>query len=646
MCIVEPSIINALTGYIVQVIPEVILAVTACLLFLGATGKMNRRVSAVTALLGLGTASLALLFSTLTSIGLGAQLAILLAVFLFGMAARELRPLWLLTGVFGFAMTGLAFWYSTSGLTLTIEGRRDHIRDLIRAGGELLVKIEKERDLSVQKELGIRGKELNAQADKLADEGRAIVYSSALYHSRLSLFLKALAFLGGFILVLVSWDEVPDSHSGEYHGCLLLMVLGTGLCAAANDLVTLFLALELVSIPTYVLLYLPRSDPRSQEAAMKYFMLSIFSSALLLFGFSYLYGISGTTNIPALIEALNDARGSTAIRGVPLVALVLVVAGLGFRITAVPFHFYAPDVYQGTATACAAILAFIPKVAGFIVLVRILGFVPLEGARSVSDQLPILLWIMAAVTMSLGNVLAFLQDNVKRLLAYSSVAHAGYMLIGLAVAPKLERPPPEVPPMGGVEAVMFYLVAYGAMTIGAFAILSYLSTPDRPVETVEDLAGLGRSHPGAALLMMLFLFSLVGIPLTAGFIGKVNLFLGALSVPYDPKVPVQVEQARLFVILAGIGALNAAIAAYYYLRIVAVMFLRDALKPIIKVRTWPVLVATWLCACVTLAAGIYPRPLVQAIRTAVRGTSPEGPATVAIPMEDNLAADQIAPLGP
>src|SRR5262249_18092643 len=325
---------------------------------------------------------------------------------------------------------------------------------------------------------------------------------------------KAVALIGGGILVLFSWDEVSDENAAEYHGCLLTIIAGTCLTAAANELITLFLALELISIPTYILLYLVRADDAGKEAAVKYFLLSVFSSALLLFGFSYLYGLSGTTNLLGIVDALAHDRVNEAVPGMALVAVVMVVAGLGFKITAVPFHFYAPDVYQGTSTGAAALLAFIPKLAGFVALIRVLGFLPYEvmimedGAVKdvlrgpgplLASQASTLLWIVAAVTMTLGNVLAILQDNVKRLLAYSSVAHAGYMLIGLAVA--LGMKAAEAKGLSarvstvGTDAVLFYLVSYGAMTIGAFAMLEYLSTRDRPVEMVDDLAGLSKSHP-------------------------------------------------------------------------------------------------------------------------------------------------------
>jgi NADH-quinone oxidoreductase subunit N len=413
-------------------------------------------------------------------------------------------------------------------------------------------------------------------------------------------------------LVLLSWDEVPDAFAGEYHGCLLLVTAGTALTAAAGELITLFLALELISMPTYVLLYLPRADRPAQEAAVKYFLLSVFSSALLLFGFSYLYGLTGTTNLAAILLALgvdSSAGGATGLPALALTALVLIVAGLGFRIAAVPFHFYAPDVYEGTATCNAALLAFVPKVAGFVALVRLLGFAgPVAGGTGLTlgMQVPLLFWILAAITMTLGNVLALWQDNLRRILAYSSVAHAGYMLIGLAVVPNL---PGGAGAVGGVDAVLFYLVAYGAMTLGAFGVLAMLSTADGRVERVDDLGGLSRSQPGLALLMALFLFSLIGLPLTAGFYGKLLLFLGAF---FNPTA----ESGRLFRVLAGIGVVNAAIGAYYYLRIIGVMYLRSPIRPLETQRSWPGLVTLWACAGVTLWLGIYPAPMVRLARTA------------------------------
>jgi NADH-quinone oxidoreductase subunit N len=508
-----------------------------------------------------------------------------------------------------------------------------------------------------------------------ANTADAVRYASPVSLDRLALLLRVVSILGGIILVLLCWEAMPENRSADYHACLLLMVIGMGLSGAANELITLFLVLELTSIPTYLILYLAKSsqpgealDAPAQEAAMKYFLLSVFSSALTLFGFSYLYGLAGTTNLPGMADAFRRATPMSAylegtalspLLGMGMVALVMVVAGLGFRLTAVPFHFYAPDVYQGTSTANAAVLAFVPKVAGFAALVRVLGFVLPTLTQDVfaatvvppilSDQLPVLLWIMAAVTMTLGNVLGLLQDNLRRLLAYSSVAHAGYMLIGLAVAPTLVGAPDAM--VDGVDTVFFYLVAYGAMTIGVFAVLHYLSATGQRAVTIDDLAGLSRTRPGMALLMILFLFSLIGIPLTAGFMGKFLLFVGALDVPANLDFPASLEQRKLFITLAVVAAINAAIGGWYYLRIAAVMYLREP-PPFVenpsrqRERSWPVLAAVWLCAVLTLGIGVYPASLKQAVQAAVprlTETSPQGVVRAADAPARDARADAAKP---
>lgn len=445
-----------------------------------------------------------------------------------------------------------------------------------------------------------------------APEGPAL-FASPLQFDALTQMIRIVALASGVLLVLFAWHEVPDRQAADFHACLLIIIAGMSLTAAANDLIVMFLALELVSIPTYVLLYLPRHDEEAQEAAMKYFMLSIFSSALMLFGFSYLYGLTGTTNILTLQHAVNED-----VRQVPVLAqlaMILVVAGLGFRITAVPFHFYAPDVYQGAPTVGAAMLAVVPKVVGFVALLRLLGFVlpggmtPRNGliGMGLSDHVPVLFWFLAAATMTLGNLLALLQDNVRRLLAYSSIAHAGYMLMALAAAPFLRQSGgPD-----GVEALLYYLVAYGVMTIGAFAVLTYLESSGKRLETVDDLAGLSSSHPGVALAMAVFLFSLIGIPLTAGFTGKFLIFFGTMAVPFE-------AHATLYRTLALIGVLNAAIGGWYYLRIVAVMYLRQPLKPIETRGALPALATLVACAVLTIGLSMPPAAnwLLQAARYA------------------------------
>jgi NADH-quinone oxidoreductase subunit N len=292
-------------------------------------------------------------------------------------------------------------------------------------------------------------------------------------------------------------------------------------------------------------------------------------------------------------------------------------------------------VYQGAATPAVALLAFVPKVAGFVALVRLLGFLWVGNVApglALSAHVPILLWILAVMTMTLGNLLALLQDNLKRLLAYSSVAHAGYMLVGLAVTPDLGLASADA--MGsGLPAVWFYLIAYGAMTVGAFAVLAYLDSPERPVEVVDDLAGLSRRRPGLALCLALFLFSLIGIPLTAGFAGKLLLFLGALSV----SEIVSSEHAVWFRRLALIMALNAAVGAWYYLRVLAVMYLRDGLpgpEPKRPESRWPVLAAIAVCAALTLGLGVYPAWLVNYTTRAAR---PIEAARASLPLTDRAA---------
>jgi NADH-quinone oxidoreductase subunit N len=425
---------------------------------------------------------------------------------------------------------------------------------------------------------------------------------------RLAMFIRLTAFVTGAVLVLLSWDEPGDNRACDYYACLLIAIAGLSLTGMANDLIFLFLALELISMPTYVMLYLPDGRDRlSQEAVVKYFLLSILSSAFLLFGFSYLYGITGTTNIAAILKLL-PAIGAGDMANMALVAAVMIVAGLGFRVTAFPFHFYAPDVYQGAPPGVVALLAFVPKVAGFTALLRLFGAF---GTMSAVDylftkQYLMLLWILAAVTMTAGNVMALLQNNFRRMLAYSGVAHSGYMLIGLAVLPSQA----DNALVSGGDAVLFYLIAYGAMTVGALAIVAYLNRPERTFDSIDDLGGLHETNPRLAFAMALFMFSMVGLPLTAGFAGKFLLFFGALEVPArDPM-------GHLYQVLAVVAAINAAVGAYYYLRVVGVMYLRGSFQPAVVLRRSPALLAIGICIVLTIVFGVYPAPMVDAARAA------------------------------
>jgi NADH-quinone oxidoreductase subunit N len=409
-------------------------------------------------------------------------------------------------------------------------------------------------------------------------------------------FIRGVVLAAGLVLVLIHWDEVADGFAAEVHGLLLLILAGVVMAAAANDLVVLFLALELVSIPTYVFLYLPRrGGATAPEATTKYFLLSIFSSAIVLYGLSFLYGAVGTTHLGTIQTALAHQTGDKA-PSILLIATACIVAGLSFRVTAVPFHFYAPDVFQGAHAGTAALLAFLPKVVGFVALLRLFpADLPAALLGSTADDLRLwstwLFWLMSVASMFVGNVLALLQRDLKRLLAYSSIAHAGYMLTGLASG---HRPSA----VHGVAALLFYLVAYGATIAGVFGLMVYLRRGRRPVETIDDLAGLSQTHPACAALMTILVFSLTGLPPTAGFMGKFNLLLSAW-----------LQGTTTAYVLAAVLAVNAAIAAAYYLRIVTVMYLRPPVESVETSGRFPAVAGVALCAAATVAIFFFPRVL-------------------------------------
>lgn len=398
-------------------------------------------------------------------------------------------------------------------------------------------------------------------------------------------YTRLMSFGVGAVLVLVMWGQVEDNVSGECLACLLATLAGANLVAAANDLIGLFLALELVSIPTYVLLYLPRRDNASREATIKYFLLSIFSSGLLLFGLTYLFGIGGTTNLGGIRETLKGGLGDAG----PLlvVALGMIIAGLGFRITAVPFHFYAPDVFQGVAPAAAGMLSVVPKVVGLVALFRVAQcvswFHSAIGASSISTIAG-----LAVITMFVGNLLALRQRNVARMMAYSSIAHAGYMLAGFAVIS-------DGTTVNGWGAVLFYLATYGFATVGVFGVLVAIGDSRKPSLGLDDFSGLSKSHPVAALLLTIVLFGLSGLPPTAGFLGKLNLFLAAWS-----------QGTELGPWLAMAMAINAAISAWYYLRLIATMYLQPHSALGSNKLQVPALVGSAVCAVATLAFFVSP----------------------------------------
>ncbi|MBL9122844.1 MAG: NADH-quinone oxidoreductase subunit N [Planctomycetaceae bacterium] len=415
-------------------------------------------------------------------------------------------------------------------------------------------------------------------------------------------YISLLALGAGLLLVLLSSRSADPRLAPEYVGSLMLTVAGTMLVGAAQDLVLIFLGLELISIPTYVLLYLGRGSSAARESAAKYFYLSILSSAVMLYGFSFVYGVGGSTSLVEVRAALTAALAEpTKFLEVGSLATVLLFAGLGFKIAAVPFHFYAPDVYQGTNYANGAVLSVLPKIAGLVALVRIVA-IAMPGEESTGWRLAM---VLAALTMTVGNVLALWQENLRRMLAYSSIANVGYMLIGLAVG-FVTSTRPEVQGFDGIGAMLFYLVAYTVATLGAFATLTYLGAPDRQVNSLDDIAGVFKTQPLMAACLGVSMFSLTGIPPLAGFWGKFGLFFGALTIPGEPG---DSSIKIWFVVLALIGALNAAISAGYYLRVIAVAYFRPAQgTPAAAGGAGSWLVAV-TCALLTIGLGFAPRPL-------------------------------------
>jgi len=438
------------------------------------------------------------------------------------------------------------------------------------------------------------------EADRVVLAGVAI--------GRLAAYTRFIALTVGAIILLVNW-HLPTAHErGEFFAMVLLSIVGLMLVAAAEDLVVFLVALELVSVPTYVLVATSSNDIRAQEAAGKYFFLGAMSAALMVYGFSFLYGLAGTTAMGSGLAGYFAEHGASS--PLAIIGLLLSFAGLAFKIAAVPFHFYAPDVYQGAASPVTGLLGFLPKAAGFVGLAKLLS---LTGWQLPDPQFWAL-WVLAALTMTAGNVLALLQRNVKRMLAYSSIAHSGYMLIGLLVGPVAGQGPMR----DGVAAMLFYITVYGVMNLGAFAVLAYLTLRERPVEELDDLAGLARREPTAALVMAVCVFSLMGMPPTAGFLGKVYIFSTAFSVGAGH------EHHLALIVLAVIGVVNSAIAAAYYLRIVGACYLREPAEPVQPVPCRALRMGLALCTVIVLGLGVWPRQMIALANYAARDVRPPG----------------------
>ena len=462
----------------------------------------------------------------------------------------------------------------------------------------------------------------------------------------------------GAILALVQAGDLfrsavtrGNSFGGGFHaggtceeaGTFLILLAGLSLTAVADDLVLLFIGLELVSIPTYILLALKRTDAHGQEASLKYFFLSLVASALFLYAAVCLYGIGGSTSLAIIGARLRSAAEPLAGMATVLlpVAIGMAMAGAAFRLAAVPMQFYAPDVYEGTSPSNAALLSTLPKVAGIVVLVRVLALAILptdSGDAAVGGAAMAhlsLFWplaaTLAAVTMTVGNVMALLQRNLRRLLACSSIAHAGYLLVGIATAAAAASARAGngaagtdtswTLGLGGLSATLFYLATYALATAGIFAAITYLGhrwpewtagsgprPPREEIATVDDLDGLSSTNPVAAFAITLFLLSLAGIPPLPGFWGKLSLATSALEVDWNAAITFGSRRAW-FVSLAVILVLNAAIAAAYYLRIIAAMYFRPNRRGVQADGGLSAGIAMLLCTALVLMVTVQPRGL-------------------------------------
>ena len=412
-------------------------------------------------------------------------------------------------------------------------------------------------------------------------------FGGALAVDGFSAFFQLSILIAAAFTVLMSLDYASDNHlaGAEYYSLLLFSTLGMMLMAAAGDLVVIFLGLETMSIAVYVLAGMRRLDPRSNEAAIKYFLLGAFSTGFLLYGIALIYGATGSIKLDVIRTALS---GSMISNSLLRLGLAMLLVGFGFKVAAVPFHMWTPDVYEGAPTPITAFMAVGVKLGAFAGFVRIF----LVGLLPVSGQWSEALWVVAVLTMTTGNVIAVVQTNIKRMLAYSAIAHAGYVLIGMIAAS----------PEGGA-AVLYYLLTYAFTTLGAFGIVVALERRELAGDLIADYRGLSTRSPALAAAMAVFLLSFTGVPPLAGFMGKFYIFSAALRQGYT--------------YLVVIAVVNSVIAAFYYISVIVAMYMEEGGVEPARMTRRPALVAViGLSAIATVLVGVYPAPYMTAAQNA------------------------------
>jgi len=412
-----------------------------------------------------------------------------------------------------------------------------------------------------------------------------LAFSNMVKVDSFSVFFHVLIIAIAAIVILSSFEymAVQRIRAGEYYALILFGVVGMALMSSAVELVLIFIALEISSISTYILTGFRRNEASSSESSLKYFLLGSFATAFFLYGVAMIFGATGSTNIAIISQKLQPRPVELLV----YVAMALMFVGLGFKVAAAPFHIWTPDVYEGAPAPIVGFMSTAPKAAAFAVLLRVVFTINAPGRFW-------LLWIAAALSMTLGNVGALVQTNVKRLLAYSSIAHAGYLLVAFAMTATDNS-------VAGISAAMFYTAAYAAMNVGAFAVVSHFANAGERYVTLEDYEGLGRTSPLLAATLTIFLLSLIGIPMTGGFFAKFYVFSAAVK-------------ANL-IGLTLIGVVNSAIGSYYYLRIVVVMYMRESRKPVPVTPVPPGLgLALAVSIVATLYLGILPNRVLQFAR--------------------------------
>jgi NADH-quinone oxidoreductase subunit N len=413
-------------------------------------------------------------------------------------------------------------------------------------------------------------------------------FGGAMVVDRYALFFNLLFCLAAGLTILMSMNylESTDIRVGDYYSLILFATVGMMLMAAATDLIVIFLGLEVMSIAVYVLAGIWRRQLRSAEAALKYFLLGAYATGFLLFGIALFYGATGSTVLTAVTPQHAAAGGEP--RLLLTVAMALLIVGFGFKVAAVPFHFWTPDVYEGAPTSITALMAVGVKAAAFAAFARVF----LHHLSVLAPDWASVLWVLAVLTMTLGNVVALVQQNVKRMLAYSSIAHAGYLLVGMTAGGE----------QGG-SAVLFYLLAYALMNLGAFAVVIALGKRGEPNEQLDDYAGVGFRHPLLGFAMSVFMLSLAGVPPLVGFAGKFYVFAAAVQAGY--------------VGLAVIGVLNSVVSMYYYVGVLVKMYMVEGGADVPSPAGRPYLVATMLVTIAgTILIGVFPSGALEVARQA------------------------------